>query len=617
MKYDSEILALLEKERNNWESGSAYVTDKVSFEMREVIKKARKNYFGIFDTPKDSNTGLDKIWYPVTEWTTEAVVKNIDVDTKDIQVLPMGSDDIGKARFARYVLRWFFKLIDFGQKLNDMIRSMSIDGTAIVKVWKSGKDVLVRLVDPLNFYIDPTAPSIQESSATLERSIMTIDEFQEYDGVWDKVKEAQGTDVVDRNNTQVQDVQSEIPFVTVWERYGKIRKAWVTENKNDYNTWVNGQIVATGIGPSGENPLVHYIKQREEKWKPYEEVWFSRVPGRWHGRGVAEKLFDIQENLNEIINIRANNGRLLQNGIFEIRRGSGITPNVISRLPAGGAIPVTAIGVDIKQLQVQDFRNSSYMDQREMVVAGEKVTLSPAISQGSPTPSSLPATNAMIQDRNSKDAFGLIQEGISLFIKRLISRHVLPLLSKTLTKKDIVTITGDIEDMERQDRILAEYLVKEKQIEFYNTYGMLPDSAEVEQVYTNIIKKMKSSGDRRFPHAKENLFDTEFDVDIETKDEAFDKALVVQQLREMLVAWTQMPASNLDADRVMREILDYMGLDGERYFSKEQNKLPVSPEGVPGNVAPGRGIAGSGTSQGTNPTNTAMNAVSMQGLQQK
>lgn len=617
---ESEIVSLVDKERAQWQDGVAWVTPAVAFEMKNVVEKARKNYFGIFDDPKDKATGVDKVWYPITEWTAESVVKNVDIDTRDIMVRPVGQNDLGIARLARYVLQWFFRKINFGQTLNDLIRSMCVDGTAIVKVWKDKKNVCLRQVDLLNFYIDPTAPSVQEASSVIERSLMTLDEFKKYDGVWSNVADVSGSRTVSRQDNQSSNIESEIPYVDVWERWGKIRKSFITHLDADNDTWVDGHIVCSGLGSSESSPKFHLVEENKEKdratglaIKPYEEVWYTRVANRWAGRGVAEKLFVIQEALNETINIRSNNARVLQNGLFEVRRGSGITSDNISRLGAGGAIPVTALGVDIKQLNTQDYRQSSYADQREWMLAGERVTLSPAISQGSPTPASLPATNASIQDKNSKDAFALIQEGIGFFIQRLVSRHLLPLLSKTLSKSDMVNITDSIGEIQEIDDKLLDFSVKRSLIDYYNTYGILPTDEEVANAIVEARKKMAMFGNSRFVKMDSNLFDTEFDIAVEVTDEGFNRSVVVQQLREMLIAYSRMPQSNLNTDKVMEEILDTLGMDGRKYFNKINPVPPVAP---PSNVDVGRSVAGEGLANAGTPLGIQQGAQAMQGIQQ-
>ena len=49
----ARAIGLIKTEKNSWENGTVYVTDRVAFNMRSLIKQLRKNYWGIFTTPLD------------------------------------------------------------------------------------------------------------------------------------------------------------------------------------------------------------------------------------------------------------------------------------------------------------------------------------------------------------------------------------------------------------------------------------------------------------------------------------------------------------------------------------------------------------------------------------
>ena len=81
-----KVISIMKAEKATWEEGNVFVTPKVSFVMRNVINKARKNYYSIFDNEKDPITGRDNLFIPLTEWTVEDTLKEEDIDTKDITV---------------------------------------------------------------------------------------------------------------------------------------------------------------------------------------------------------------------------------------------------------------------------------------------------------------------------------------------------------------------------------------------------------------------------------------------------------------------------------------------------------------------------------------------------
>ena len=134
------------------------------------------------------------------------------------------------------------------------------------------------------------------------------------------------------------------------------------------------------------------------------------MPGRWPGEGIPEMLFGLQEYANEVVNTRRANNKVLQNGIFLIRKGSGITPDMLSAITAGGGLSVSNINNDIKQLQVQDFRQSSYTDEDRIQLMADRVTGAFDITRGEVGRASASATATLTRDRNIRDTFVLVQK---------------------------------------------------------------------------------------------------------------------------------------------------------------------------------------------------------------
>ncbi len=92
---EAEAITIVRGERQRWEVATAFITDRVNFKMRQLSRILRKNHYGLFDQPKDEFTGQEKIWYPLTEINVEAVVKNIDLDQKDIGFRAKNPDGYG------------------------------------------------------------------------------------------------------------------------------------------------------------------------------------------------------------------------------------------------------------------------------------------------------------------------------------------------------------------------------------------------------------------------------------------------------------------------------------------------------------------------------------------
>ncbi len=295
---ESAAISIIKSEFDAWKTGEIQVTDKVSFSMRERIKQTRKNYWGVFDVQKDPADN-EKKWTHLTFQFTEMFVKNIDIDTKDINTKARKPEDYGMAAVARFVVRYFLDKLGWGEILNDLLRRVVIDGTVVHKILEGTGDEIIQSdnVDLLNFFIDPHAKSIRKTNAVIERHIMDIDDFKTMK--WDNKDCVMGREDIKTYFDLDKKVKGgKVPQVDIYERWGKIPKYLLTGKEEDKNKWIQGIIICSGM--DNNNIVIHKLMKnpKKDQTKPYEEGWFIRVPGRWYGVGIPELLFETQEQLN-------------------------------------------------------------------------------------------------------------------------------------------------------------------------------------------------------------------------------------------------------------------------------------------------------------------------------
>jgi hypothetical protein len=581
---EKDMLGIIQDEITDWKEGNIDVTDSISYEMRDEVKEARRNYYGQFEEATDKETGLPKIWVPMTEWSCESMIKNIDLDTKDITIKAPVADKIGTAEVLRLIVQNFLKRVNFGETLNDIQRRTVIDGTSIVKVIKSYSDEYkryvpdVRIVDFLNFYIDPAARSIQEASAVIEKNVVTIDEFEAMakKGKWINVEKATPLTETQYNQDSAATgfTDSEVPLIEIYERWGKIDKSWVTEKEEDEGKWVSGVIIASGLENQG-TPVIHKVSFNKKSYKPYEECWMRKTPSRWAGRGIPEQLAGLQLYVNSIVNIRRNNALLIQNGIFKIRKGAGITQQNISSLKAGGAVPVDNME-DIQELRTGDIKSSSYQDEQSIYQLADRVSGTREL----PTNDSMAPTTAVIQEKDVKSAANMIQENVGFFLTRLMKRHIIPMIIDSLEDREVLRITGDPETIKKMDDDIINYFVNNAVLDYYKKTGTYPSQQEIDTQKEVARKKFQKMGTDRFIEIWKENFDVDYDAEIVITEDLIDKAVVAKQLTDLLLTATKMPNTSLDVNAIQRQILDVLGLEGSQLTNKPQmpmaggNELP-------------------------------------------
>lgn len=577
------MIRIMQNEKANWEDGHVFVTDKVQWIMKNVVKKARKNYFGIFNQQKDPVTGRDKVFIPLTEWTVETMLKNIDIDTKNIEVKARHPRAYLKAQVFRHILRKKLNDIGFGKILNQWLRRAAIDGTAYLKALEEDGKLAVRVVDRLNMITDPSVECLYDSAGRTERHVMTKPEFDQLE--LDNAEYVDGSKTIDRVNidtVSALQTPNEVPFVEVYERHGYWPEFVRTGDDADRNKYFFGRAVVSGL--ASKVPVVHLVEALKESEDPYGEGKLKEVPNRHDGRGIGEMLFNIQAYLNEIVNSRMNKARVAQLGLFKMT--GNVTPQQFKRLFTTGGIKLDQAS-DISVLDTGTVDPSSYKDEEQAYTWGTRVT---GTTNEDEVQSNRPATNALIEQQGASKGYNLRIEDLMLNLAEFIQEKVLPIIKKELKAKrgELERITGDPDILRKLD----EAFVRNKVYENINALSptekeMLAETGlDIETIVQQGVENMKSMGEDRFIPILDDLFDTDYDVEIVITDESINRSVMANMLQQTLgiLAPLGLPVKN-----TLRELYDVMGLDGENLVQDMPAIPPMAQGQTPDQAAVGPG----------------------------
>lgn len=556
----ARAIGIVRGEKQRWEVATAFVTDRVSFKMRQLIRICRKNYYGIFDVPVDQYTGLEKTWYPLTEINVEAVVKNIDLDQKDINFRALTPDAYGITDITRAAVKNKLSGMYFGQKLDDFERNLAIDGTAVWKTYEEQGKLIVKPIDILNIYLDPTTPSIQEAYRFTERTLMFSEEIQAMTG-WINTANMDynvpeglpRTDPYWMNRAT--QVNSNVRLWDVYELWGKIPKSLITGLRGDDTQEVEGHIVVSGIDSPGRE-RVHLIELNKKTdkegnaLKPYEECWYTRVPNRWYGRGIAEKLLTLQIYANIVFNVRINRSRVSQLGLFKMKKGAGVTPQMLARLPSNGVVVLNNME-DLEQMVVQEVGESSYRDEDTLNAISERLTNAFQVATGENLPASTSATEASMQASAAKSGFALIKDTLGGFLERWMDRHALPIIAKELTVGEVVRMSSDEDSYaDIVERIVLNQALTALDESFKK--GYLPSPQEIQQQIELAKEKMIKSD--TFITLLRNVIAEQLETKMYVTNEEMDVSVTVRDLLTLAQVTPQY------ADQIAKMTVDLMGL---------------------------------------------------------
>lgn len=559
-KSQSEIermaITLVDNERKAYETAVCWVTDKVGFRMRDMIRLFRKNYWGVFDEPTDPITGADKLWSPLTMSFIEDIMKNIDLDAKDIGIRARKANSTQLTEVIRASIKEFMRTNDIGEHLDASERNMLIDGTFVWKTWEEGGKVIRRDVDILNVYIDPNADNIQSAYRFTERAVLYEDEIRSMD--WlnkDMVKGVEGVPKIDGETTTTT-TEATTKAIDVWEMWGKMPKYLITGKKEDMGIEIDGHIIVSGL--ENGNKLVHLIEENTKKdangnpLKPYEEARAAKIANRWYGLGFAERLLVLQEYMNITMNTRITRSKVAQLGLFKVRKGSGITPQMLRKLPVNGAISVNGMD-DIESMPVQDVPVSSYNDEKVIKEWAREVTQAYQVTSGDQLPASTTATQVAISNANAKSGFTLVKEQIGFFLKRWVERHLLPALAKTLNAERIVRILGDDDKFKEYiDSIVAFYT----RMELEKFVGKMPPSPQTVMSAMDSAREKLLKKQTLFVDITKEIMADAFEVEAQITNEDLDVQTTVNNLMGLM----NIPVTP-DNEPRMRQVYDLLGLD--------------------------------------------------------
>ena len=553
-----QLIGIVKNEITNNEQAQFWVTDKVAFNMREMIKTFRKNYWGIYDNPLDPMTGKEKIWVPMTRVLCDAVRKGVDKDPKDVKFRAKRPNMTDMTHLTRaYVKEWMSEIY-LNHALDQMTTTISIDGTQVWKTYWNGEHIRRRDVDILNCYIDPTADSIQDAYRFTERALLSRDEVDAMDG-WENTKDFATDENMQREGDNASVKQGQ--FGDTFECWGKfpaylIKAARGEEHDENNLSEMDAHVVISGVETG--NAVFHLAEENKnvdktgKVIKPYEECWYLKIPGCWYGVSVAWTVMSLQYWINTVVNLRINKNTIAQLGLLKVKKDAGVTQQMLQSLIAHGVIQLNDPELDLQQLEMKESGQFSYEDEKTAEQWSQKVTSIFDINIGQMA-ASTSATGAVLQDQQSNTAFTLVAETIEGFIQRWFDRHVLVHMPKLIKEKGYVTFFKEFDDIKRIRQRVVSNIAMEN-LEKMLDGGQVPTEMNLLEELNRAERALESDGDL-FIKVMDEILAESLDTEVFMTNAEIDVTVTVNNLMQLR---TGLP---MDAQmELTAEALDLMGI---------------------------------------------------------
>lgn len=474
---------------DNAESDKMTVVDRkdlepVVFNQRETIKRINA-YINDKYLERD-----DGIFWNISNSRITHFAKLLGVDTKDFLPYADGVYNMFQSWALRKKARLWFKESDFYQTLNDLAEGQSTYGSIVWKKYKEKGKVELEECDLANLYFDQTAKCLDDVDL-VELHTLNPQQLWEKKYVWDSANVEKVLDVWGEKKDKYE----------IWEFWGY----FMEDDEPVYKHTI-------GSGYGADEIILFTEDANKEKDFPYYDFHLGRYRGRWLRVGVVERLFKLQERINQLVNQNAQATEIASLLLLRSESPDSVG-NVLEQAINGQIIPDGTL----QQIGITNTGLQSFIQEVQMIEAqADRICLTPEIIQGGNSPSGTPFRSLAVVNSAAQSAFTAYKQNLGEKVASILVTDIFPLLVKDWNKGSIIELAEDDEDIEMYDKAMINWMKKE----YLLSTG--PITPEVEQqIVMEFENNIKEVG--RKIELEKNFFDFKYGIKMMPTDETIDK----------------------------------------------------------------------------------------------
>ena len=510
-----------------------------SFNQYEVIKRIHLYLNSKFE---DARTyfNREKLFFNVVVPACEVATKMLDVDTKDIRLLPQNA----KSYFSTYLLEKELKLWLKTSKLANVLNQIADFGpkygTVVLEKTKDG----AKVVDLRKLILDPTVENIKDSRFVTTIHYMTPSELRETG--WDNVDQAierfgNTTEQASyEDNTGTVNQLRSTPYIKVYKRHGEVPKWWIDGGKSD--EMVKALFIVAGAEEKefnaegkevGEYGVILFKSRWYKDW-PYKDFHYTKIIGRWLGLGIVEALFDVQVRMNELKNQKRVSMEISSMHLMQTK-DKQIVRNVLTDLESGDVLlspnGIEPIANEERNLPAFQDEEASYFQQ------SQRLSFAYDAVSGEESAASTTATAVINAQQQATSTFGFKKENYTNMLRDFFNDLVLPNLMRDLTPEHIMRFTGSTQELEKLDEAASE-LYANDELKKKVLSGQRVTLELQEELKDLAKKKYRSLGDSRFIKIKDSFYkDVEFEFDFNIGNEQINPQALATNTQALLASY--------------------------------------------------------------------------------
>ena len=396
----------------------------ILFNQRETIRRINA-YINNRYVERDD----DAIFWNIINPRITHFAKLISPDTKDFYPYGLGEINFWQAWALRKKVNEFFRDNAFYKTLNDLAEGLATYGSVIWKKYREDGKLKIKEVKLDNIYFRQSCESIKGEDL-VEFHTLSRKELWDKEGVWENVREVLN--------------KCDDDEIKIWEYSG---------------SWAEGDDKPEMIHSIGYGFGDKYIKLFEEEQTEdiYEDFHIGRFRGRWLRIGVPERLFKLQERINQLVNQNAAATEISSLLLLK-SANSDLTGNVLEQAINGQIIPDETL----QQVGISNVGLNGFINEIQLINDhADRLCLTPEIVQGEASPSNTTFRGIAVVNAGAVTAFKNYRQDIFEKIAEILLRDVFPKLVKSWKSEEVIDMAEDEGDIEAYKKALDWQMKKE------------------------------------------------------------------------------------------------------------------------------------------------------------
>lgn len=456
----------------------------ILFNQRDILRK-----IDFYINNKYTERDDDAIFWNISNHRITHFAKLITPDTKDFYPYGIGQHNFIQAwALRKYVRKWFDDGA-FYKTLNDTGEGLATYGSQVWKEYKEKGETKVKEVKLDNLYFDQSVEWIKDSNI-VELHELTTHDLWEKDGVWDNIVDVFKTD-------------RKAHKYEVWEFTG-----YYSENEDEKPVYKH--IIGHGYG---QQEIILWEEEITQDECPYIDFHLGKYRGTWLRMGVVQRLFDLQERTNTLVNQNAQSTAIASLLLLK-SANSDITGNVLEQAVNGQIIGDETL----QQIGITNTGLNQFVQELQLInQQADKLCLTPEIVQGEASPSNTTFRGIAVVNAGAVTAFKNYRQDFFEKVANFLLKEVFPTLVKKWSREKLIEMSEDDEDIEAYDKEIIEDAKRQSLLN-----GNLVTPELEAQIIGDVQENMRKIGRNVVP--KEGFFNFKWGFKMVATDESVDKS---------------------------------------------------------------------------------------------